>query len=241
MTPLAYWLMGAKGVVTIDLNPYMKAELTKECLHYIADHADEMRTLFGPLLIRKRFDALLYFLRQDDFELRNLLNLCHIVYIAPGDAAKTGLAPGAIDFHTSFNVFEHIPSNVLLAILTEGNRIIRSNGLFVHRVDYSDHFSHSDTRISPINFLQYSDAQWDRYAGNRYMYMNRLRHDDFLALFESARHTILATDATIDTASLQLLREGRLNVDARFGGKTIEVLATTESWIVSAKAGLALA
>jgi SAM-dependent methyltransferase len=240
MTPLAYWLMGANSVITIDLNPYMKAELTKECLEYIADHEEDVQELFGPLLIRKRFEALLYFQRQDDFELQSLLDLCRIVYIAPGDAAKTGLGPDAIDFHTSFNVFEHIPHNVLLAILAEGNRIVRSGGLFVHRVDYSDHFSHSDTRISPINFLQYSDTQWDRYAGNRYMYMNRLRHDDFLALFESARHTILATEPTIDASALQLLREGRLNVDARFGGKAIDVLATTESWIVSAKAGLAL-
>ena len=50
-------------------------------------------------------------------------------------------------------------------------------------VDYSDHFSHSDQTISSINFLRYSDDEWQRYAGNRYMYMNRLRHDDVLALF----------------------------------------------------------
>ena len=237
MTPLAYWLMGAKRVITIDLNPYMKAELTRECLKYIAGHVKDVQALFGPLLNRRRFEALLDFQCRDDFDLQNLLDLCHIAYIAPGDAAHTGLDPDAIDFHTSFNVFEHIPRNVLLAILAEGNRIIRPNGLFVHRVDYSDHFSHSDTRISPINFLQYSDAQWERYAGNRYMYMNRLRHDDFLALFESANHAVLAAEPTVDAPSLQLLRDGRLNVDARFGGKSVEVLAATEAWIVCAKAG----
>ena len=241
MTPLAYWLMGAGRVITVDLNPYMKAELTKECLQYIAEYVEDVQALFGPLLDQKRFEALLDFPRQDDFELRKLLDLCRIVYIAPGDAAHTGLDPDAIDFHTSFNVFEHIPRDVLLAILREGNRIIRSDGLFVHRVDYSDHFSHSDTRISPINFLQYSDAQWERYAGNRYMYMNRLRHDDFLALFESASHNVLAAEPTIDASSMQLLREGQLNVDARFGGKDIEVLAMTEAWIVCAKDEPALA
>ena len=55
-------------------------------------------------------------------------------------------------------------------------------------------------RIYPINFLQYSDAKWDRYADNRYMYMNRLRHDDFLALFHSSGHKILATEPAIDIA-----------------------------------------
>lgn len=241
MTPLAYWLMGAKRVVTIDLNPYLKEELTKECLQYISGHTQEMQVLFGPRLNRSRFEALLDLQRQAYFDLQNLLDLCHIFYIAPGDATRTGLEPAAIDFHTSFNVFEHIPRDVLLAILTEGNRIISSTGLFVHRVDYSDHFSHSDMRISPINFLQYSDAQWNRYAGNRYMYMNRLRHDDFLALFESVRHVILAAEPTVDAPSLQMLRDGRLTVDARFGNKADEVLATTESWIVCAKAERAMA
>ena len=236
MTPLAYWLMGAKKVITIDLNPYLKTELTKECLQYIAEHVEETEAAFGAQLDRKRFDTLLYLQRQDGFRLQHLLDLCHITYIAPGDAARTGLSPASIDFHTSFNVFEHIPRDVLAAILSEGNRIISDAGLFVHRVDYSDHFSHSDTRISPINFLQYSDAQWDRYAGNRYMYMNRLRHDDFLALFEAAQHTVLATEPTVDETSLTLLREGMLGIDERFAEKTAEVLATTESWIVSAKA-----
>ncbi|HUA82021.1 MAG TPA: hypothetical protein VL997_16710 [Dyella sp.] len=235
MTPVAYWLMGAKRVVTIDLNPYLKEELTRECLQYIASHVEEMQVLFGPRLNRNRFEALLDLQRQDEFDLQKALDLFHITYIAPGDATRTGLDAGVIDFHTSFNVFEHIPRHVLLAILAEGNRIISDTGLFVHRVDYSDHFSHSDMRISPINFLQYSDTEWDRYAGNRYMYMNRLRHDDFLALFESSSHTILAVKPTVDELSLKLLRDGRLTVDARFGDKTDEVLATTESWIVCAK------
>ncbi len=235
MTPLAYWLMGARSIVTIDLNPYLKTELTKECLQYIADHMEEIQAMFGSRLNRKRFDALLYLQRQDDFNLQNLLDLSQIKYIAPGDAARTGLNPGSIDFHTSFNVFEHIPRDVLLAILAEGNRIISDTGLFVHRVDYSDHFSHSDTHISPINFLQYSDATWNRYAGNRYMYMNRLRHDDFLAMFDSNGHRILATEPAIDKASLELLSEGRLNIDARFGDKAMEVLATTASWIITSK------
>ena len=32
ITPLAYWLMGAKEIITIDLNPYVKVELIEELL-----------------------------------------------------------------------------------------------------------------------------------------------------------------------------------------------------------------
>lgn len=236
MTPLAYWLMGAKSVTTIDLNPYLKTELTRECLQYIADNDAEVRSLFGTLLNHDRLDDLLQWFERGDFEIDDLLELCQIRYIAPGDAASTGLRPGSIDFHTSFNVFEHIPPEVLTAILLEGNRIISADGLFVHRVDYSDHFSHSDTQLSPINFLQYSDDEWERYAGNRYMYMNRLRHDDFMALFHAAGQRVLATEPVIHQPSLELLMEGRLKIDRRFEEKSSEVLATTDAWIMARRA-----
>ncbi|OOG50989.1 hypothetical protein B0E50_02065 [Rhodanobacter sp. C01] len=235
ITPLAYWLMGAKGVITIDLNPYVKPELVKESLQYMADNHAEIQRLFGPLLDQGRLDALLKLHLQTDFGIDALLGLCNIQYIAPGDATRTGLDPGGIDFHTSFNVFEHIPLAILEKILAEGNRIIRDGGLFVHRIDYSDHFSHSDSSISPINFLQYSDTEWDKYAGNRYMYMNRLRHDDFVKLFEAAGQHILATEPTAHPPSRELLGSHRLKIDERFGMKSQEVLATTDAWIVSKK------
>jgi Methyltransferase domain. len=235
ITPLAYWLMGAKGTITIDLNPYVKPELVMEGLQYMADNRADMQRLFGPLLDQERLDGLLKLHRKADFDIDALLDLCNIQYIAPGDAAQTRLDPGSIDFHTSFNVFEHIPLAVLEKILAEGNRIIRDGGLFVHRIDYSDHFSHSDSSISPINFLQYSDTEWGKYAGNRYMYMNRLRHDDFVKLFESAGQHILATEPTVHLPSRELLGNHRLKSDERFRMKSQEVLATTDAWIVSKK------
>ncbi|MGH8156947.1 MAG: methyltransferase domain-containing protein [Rhodanobacter sp.] len=235
MTPVAYWLMGAAGTITIDLNPYVKPELVRESLQYLADNQAEIQRLFGPLLDQQRLDDLLRLHGQADLRTDALFELCQIRYIAPGDAAQTSLDHGSIDFHTSFNVFEHIPPAILKKILAEGNRIIRDGGLFVHRIDYSDHFSHSDGSISPINFLQYADTEWDKYADNRYMYMNRLRHDDFINLFQSAGQHILATEPTVHPPSRELLTSHRLNVDKRFGEKSEEVLATTDSWIVSKK------
>ncbi len=50
MAPVAYWLMGAKSIITIDLNPYMKEELIRESLEYISDNKEEIQKLFGSLL-----------------------------------------------------------------------------------------------------------------------------------------------------------------------------------------------
>jgi SAM-dependent methyltransferase len=235
LVPLAYWLMGAEKTITIDLNPYLKRDLVAESLRYIFENEEEVRNLFGSLLDQKRFVELSAFNREFRFSISAFLNLCRVDYVAPGDAANTRLPNQSIDFHTSYTVFEHIPSDILRRILEEGNRIIRNGGLFVHRIDYSDHFSHSDKSISAINFLTHSDDEWKRYAGNRYMYMNRLRHDDFINLFEGVGHTIVQAQPSVDQRSRELLRNGSLKLNRRFSSKSEDVLAMTGAWIISRK------
>jgi hypothetical protein len=227
--------MGAEKTITIDLNPYLKNELIKESLQYITQNQATIQTLFGDFMNHSRFDHLLKFSQRRSFSQADFLNFCQIEYIAPGDAACTGLAANSIDFHTSYTVFEHIPLNVLQQILLEGNRIIKQDGLFIHKIDYSDHFSHSDKSISAINFLQYSDQEWQRYADNRYMYMNRLRHDDFLELFASVGHQPLDVQPHIDRRSQTLLAQDGLPLHQQFQAKNEEVLAITEAWLIFQK------
>ncbi len=240
LVPLAYWLMGAKKTITIDLNPYLKEELIAESLEYIVNNEVEIRDIFGSLLNQPRFDDLLRYAKTANFSTGAFLDLCQIDYLAPSDATDTKLPPQSIDFHTSYTVFEHIPGDTLKQILQEGNRIIRDNGLFVHKVDYSDHFSHSDRNISPINFLQYSDDQWDKYAGNRYMYMNRLRHDDFIDLFESVGQDIVEVQTSVSQRAQQLLQNNDFPLNAQFQTKSKETLSISSSWIISQKKVAAL-
>ncbi|WNG33882.1 class I SAM-dependent methyltransferase [Archangium violaceum] len=235
IVPMAYWLMGAKRIITVDINPYLKGELVKESLQYMEENENEIQSLFGALLDQHRFSELRDFYRSAPFSMEAFLDFLNIEYIAPGDAANTGLSDESIDFHTSHTVLEHIPKEVLVQILKEGNRITVANGLFIHKIDYSDHFSHSDKTISPINFLQYSESEWNKYAGNRYMYMNRLRHDDFIRMFESIKHRILMADPDEDKCVHDLITQGGLKLDARFKNKSIETLSTTGAWIVSKK------
>ena len=67
----------------------------------------------------------------------------------------------------------------------------------------------------------------------RYMYMNRLRHDDYLAIFESAGHEVLLAKPDVDEQALSLLRQRVFEVDDRFRMKSEHVLSITGSWIVS--------
>ncbi|MDJ0595547.1 MAG: methyltransferase domain-containing protein [Pleurocapsa sp. MO_226.B13] len=234
--PLAYWLMGAKKTITIDLNPYMKSELIVDSLDRIKKNREEILNFFGSLIDRKRFNRLLEFCDHSQPTEEEFLDLCQIDYIAPGDAANTPLPDCSIDYHTSYAVFEHIPQEVLKEILEEGNRITKNNGLFVHRIDYSDHFSHSDKSISAINFLQYSDAEWKRYAGNRYMYTNRLRHDDFVNLFVSVGHEVIESKFNIlEQRMRERVKSGDFTLDKKFSSKPEEILAIIGAWIITQK------
>lgn len=235
IAPIAYWLMGAKHCFTIDLNPYLKIELIRESLKYISDNKEEINKLFGPLIFENRLDSLLQFYKSSPLSLNTFLNFCQIDYIAPGDAAKTKLNNQIIDFHTSHSVFEHIEPEVLIQIINEGNRIINDHGLFLHRICYSDHFSHSDNTITPINFLKFPEEIWRKYSGNRYMFMNRLRHDDFINMFQSTGHSILTTKLDIDFLLIEILRKGTIQLNEQFKTKSEEILSITSAWIISQK------
>ncbi len=231
VVPLAYWLMGAQSTITIDVNPYLKGELVLQDVAFIASHRALMRELFGPLLVEDRLSLLSQLSCMPDAGLEDVLALTGVRYLSPCDAAATGLPEGSIDFHTSYLVFEHIPRDLLAAIVAEGRRVLRPTGLCVHRIDYTDHFSHSDRRLSPIHFLKYSERMWRRIAGNRYMYQNRLRHDDYLEVFASAGVNVVEADADTDERARSALADGRQRLAEPFARKPLDVLAITGAWI----------
>ncbi len=229
--PLSLWLQGASEVTTVDLNPYLRPELVQEDLRQMRDERARVEALFGERLDAARLDTLLAL--ADDFDLGRLLDTCSIRYHSPGDAARVALEDGSIDLHVSYEVFEHIPAPVLEAILREGSRLLSARGLLVHYIDFSDHFSHSDPQIGPINFLQYGERAFGLLAGNRYMYMNRLRLDDFQEIYDRAGQQVVEQVASPDASTRERLARGEPPLAPPFAGKSREVLATLNAWMVS--------
>jgi hypothetical protein len=232
IVPMTYWLLGANSTITVDLNPYLKNELVNEALKFMLANRSNCESILGPNLIMNRFDSLLDFASSSNVSTNEFLDLCSIKYLAPGDASKIDLDDGVIDFHTSYTVLEHINPEIITKIFREGKRILSGNGLFVHRIDYSDHFSHSDRSISAINFLQYSDNAWAKFAGNKYMYMNRLRHDDFLEIFSDLNFDILETQPSYSSDIKRILEFKEIVLDQKFSSKATDMLSITGSWFV---------
>lgn len=106
-----------------------------------------------------------------------------IHYRAPGDAASTGLADDSVDWICSTATLEHIPPAAIESIMTEARRILKPDGYSSMIIDYHDHYSSTDKSITPYNFYQYSEDEWRRY-NPRMHYVNRLRHSDFVKIFQ---------------------------------------------------------
>ena len=109
---------------------------------------------------------------------------------------------------------------------------MKDGGLFLHRIDHTDHFSHSDSRIPAMNFLQFSEKDWQRIAGNRFMYMNRLRVDDFRSLFEQSTLNVVDVQVTVDNDTLQQIAAKNLLLTEPFASKSADDVATAESWFL---------
>jgi SAM-dependent methyltransferase len=229
--PISYWLMGAKKVITIDINPYLKDELLFESIDFICNNQKQVISLFGDFLVTERFNKLVEANHRSEFDPDHFLSMMNIQYISPCDASKTNFPSQTIDICTSYNVLEHIPPSVIQSIVIEGRRILTKDGLMVHKIDYSDHFSHTDKNISPLNFLKYSDYKWNKFAGNRYMYMNRLRHDDMKDIFLTNGYTLIDEKCNLDQLLLTQIKSRDFFIDNKFSDKSDECLANTDSWV----------
>ena len=233
--PMGFFLCGAASVVTFDLHRYLKPHIVLASARALAGDRDRILGILGsvadPNRVRERLEVLGSAPDSDQ-----LMRRANIEYRAPADAAHTGLPDRSIDIQISYTVFEHIPRGVLRDILIEANRILTPGGIALHHIDPSDHFSHEDKSILPINFLQYSDDEWERLAGNQFAYHNRMRADEFADLYAECKHQVLLWKPYIDQASQQALQNG-FPLQSRFRNYPPEILSTVVLQVLSRPPG----
>ena len=124
-----------------------------------------------------------------------------IEYRAPYDASSTDFPDDSINACVSTNTLEHIPEQNIIEIFGELHRVLRPDGIVSARIDYSDHYAHTDASISLLNFLKYSESQWRKYNHSCH-YQNRLRHYDYLKIFEQCDFAILEEELEFNEARI---------------------------------------
>ena len=155
-----------------------------------------------------------------------LLRIASIRCFAPADASRTGLPTASVDCHFSVTTLEHVEPGALDRILREGRRVLKPDGVAIHIIDLSDHFAHTDSSISAINFLRFTDSEWQKLADNPFSYCNRLRASDYAVAFSRAGLEILDEKRGVDADSLTRI-SGGFPISAEYAGYSNEDLCTT--------------
>ena len=134
-----------------------------------------------------------------------------IDYRAPCNASQTGLPSQSVDYITSTSTLEHIAPAEIRSILRECRRILRDDGLMSVLIDYDDHYAYFDYRISAYNHLQFSDRTWRVFSPPLH-YQNRLRHRDFVELFQSEGFRVVEDrHSAVTESDLRTIKQMSLN------------------------------
>lgn len=201
--PITLCMRGARHVFMTDLNP----------------HLDEVT-----------FASTVAFLRREGGDYsrlpeRSRLADFPLTYLAPFDVAD--VAPTSIDVVISRAVLEHIPEEQIASLFRALRPKLSANGVMLHCVDHSDHLEHRDKTLSKANFLTWGDrkhALVNRLTGEG---ENRLRHSDYVRLFEATGYKILMEKGEAHPETEQRLKH--LKLSKRFQGRPLAELATLRS------------
>lgn len=227
--PMCYALAGAGSCVTVDLHRHMNERLTFRMLRALGAHLDQVAEAAGLERgeVRRRHDALLAARGLGD-----LLDRARIEYHAPSDATRTGLPGDSVDIVLSNSVLEHVPFEIIEAMMRESMRILRPGGIITHSVNCGDHYAYFDKRINFMNYLQFTEAEWQLW-NNDLQYQNRLRPQHFVDITEQTGFEMLICKYTPRPELLAALPAMRIAPE--FAHYPPEQLATKSIDIVARK------
>jgi SAM-dependent methyltransferase len=208
IVPIGFFLCGAEKIVTVDLHRRLDLGILKKSLVWMAENRDELFGYMNEVAERAVFDKRIDLIDSLKGMPEKFLSEANIQYLAPADAANTDLPDKSVDYHISTTVFEHIPRENIKRILKEAKRILKKDGVAIHFIDLSDHFQHQDKSITGINFLRYSEKEWDKIAGNEFAYCNRLRASDYLGLFEELGFDVCRKESVVNDEGREVWKTG---------------------------------
>jgi Methyltransferase domain len=208
IVPIGFFLMGSQKVITVDLNRRIDPEIFTDALRWIANNTEKVRELYKDVVSDRLLKERLNIITSNTEDPDTFMSLANIVYLAPADATQVDLPDEIIDYHISNTVLEHIEPQIIAKIFVEALRIMKKDGFALHFVDLSDHFQHQDSSITKINFLQYSEEEWLKIAGNQFAYCNRMRKSGYLDIFNQSGLEIVKDDSLVDSDSLQSINNG---------------------------------
>lgn len=111
----------------------------------------------------------------------DVLKVCNCEYMITGVRSLMQLSSDSVDYCFSNAVLEHIPNNDFTELATELFRVLKPDGVSVHRVDLKDHLG------GGLNHLRFDETTWEgALFRNSGFYTNRIRFSKMISIFEQA-------------------------------------------------------
>lgn len=224
---LMLYLFGARVVYTYDHVRHLRFDLAHKVAIQMRAAKPIIAEISGidPPLLDERIARI-----EQTANLQELLHAAHVNYIAPGDAARTGLPDRSVDVVYSYSVLEHVPEETVASLTQEAKRILVPGGIALHNISEHDHYVSFDSSISNVNFLKYPEWLWKFFVQNKISYHNRLREKHFLEIFAANGARIESKESDIEPSDVEAVR--RMKCDSRFAGLSTEELAVIRTAVV---------
>jgi SAM-dependent methyltransferase len=227
--PIACYLAGAAEVWTFDIAPLVTADYLRTTLQHFCDlDANGRLGAFLPCVLPERVRALREALsRVDRSEPVEVLAPLGI-HLRHGDARSSERPAGSVDFVFSQSVLEYIPRPVLAELLAEFHRVAKPRAVMSHYIRMADQYHHFDKRLTPLNFLRFSERSW-RWLDSSLLPQNRLRISDFRTLISEAGFRLTTEECT--RAAADDLE--KIKVATEFQGRSEEDLLVIGAWVAA--------
>jgi len=199
IVPMLFTLLGAEDCVTCDVNSLLDQKLIRQAFEQFRN----IRLSLNERLLRFPED---YSLSEIDItgnlnDADLLLQALNITcFVGPQNPLKE-IKTASIDVFFSNDTLEHIPSGQIPRLFSEIHRVLKPDGLMIHQVDCSDHYSHSDPSINRINFLRFNAKQWASH-NNYFLFQNRLRPSEYREMIRSNGFSIDYWDQKLNQSLL---------------------------------------
>lgn len=118
---------------------------------------------------------------NDPKTITDILRECNCQYLTEGTHSLEQIPSESVDYCFSNAVLEHIPKSDFNKMALELFRILKPDGICVHRVDLKDHLG------GGLNNLRFSESLWEGPLFSRSgFYTNRIRFGEMQNVFSSS-------------------------------------------------------
>ena len=209
LLPIVFVGLGAGRVVMTDTSSHLRPEFVLSTIEYCLRRSSEIALAFGsePTAFHSRVEKLL----ANPRDILKGLEACGVEYRAPLDFTECPFGDGEFDGVFSNSCLCYIPFTILEGIFRESARIVRPGGNMIHNVSVYDDYSRPGAGSSIVNFLSYSEADWNVIGNSQLHFQNRLRPSSYVTLAVDAGFDVVYEERTFDSSGEFELDRGGLH------------------------------